>query len=259
MGRSSGRKLAPRSAARYDCRMNTPSLRSTLLIMLSALAACGDDGGGLVDARRTTDASGTTTDAPSSTVDAEGPAIDAETPPVDAPGLNDASVDAPIVPDAAVDAAISVDAGVDAPVGLAGEACAAPQAITLVGGAASISATTAGYTNDHQPGGCAGVNSAGPDRVHAISVPAGQRLTASVVPTAGTYDPGIFVIAAPAANCDTDPPVCLASNDAGGDGATDAITYNNTTAAAVDAFIIIDGFRLAGDAYTLNVAVAPIP
>ena len=45
---------------------------------LFALAACGDDGGGLVDARRTTDASGTTTDAPSSTVDAEGPAIDAE-------------------------------------------------------------------------------------------------------------------------------------------------------------------------------------
>jgi hypothetical protein len=159
----------------------------------------------------------------------------------------------------AIDAPNTIDAppDVDAPPPAAGEACSTADAITLVGGTATVNGTTLGGVDDHQPGGCAKVNSAGPDHAYSITIPAGQTLTATVNPTGAVYDPGIFLIAAPAANCDVDPPVCLASNDAGGDGADDAITFANPAGgAAVDAFIIIDGFRPDGDAYALTVTVA---
>lgn len=158
-----------------------------------------------------------------------------------------------------IDAPNTIDAppDIDAPPPAAGEACSTAEAITLVGGTATITNTTLGGTNDESPGECAGVNSEGPDDVFSITIPAGQTLTATVDPTSAAYDPGIFLIAAPASNCDVDPPVCLASNDAGGDGDNDAITFANPAGgAAVDAFIIIDGFRAEGDAYTLTVTVA---
>ncbi len=168
----------------------------------------------------------------------------------------------------AVDAAQTVDAAsdIDAPVSIdapngrpPGDLCSTAEPITLTGGAATITATSAApYANDYEPGVCAKVNSAGPDRVHSITVPNGQRLTATVDPTSATFDPGIFLIAAPG-GCDVMPIVCLAENDAGGDGQDDAITFTNTGAAPVDVFIMIDGFRMDGDAYTLTVNVAPAP
>jgi hypothetical protein len=160
-----------------------------------------------------------------------------------------------------IDAPSDIDGpNIDAPPAVAGDTCGSAEAVVLAGGTATITATTLGFANDHEPGECAGVNSAGPDRVHSINIPAGNRLTATVDPTAAGFDPGIFLIAAPAANCDVDPPVCLASNDTGGDGADDAITFDNPAGgAAVDAFIIIDGFREVGDAYTLTVTVAALP
>ncbi len=166
-----------------------------------------------------------------------------------------APVDATILDTPAIDGPTAVDA----PTAVAGDLCSSAEPITLTGGTATVTATTAApFTHNYQPGVCAKTNSGGNDRVHSITVPAGQRLTATVDPTATTFDPGIFVIAGPAASCDAMPIVCLASNDTGGDGANDAITYDNTTNAAVDVFIMIDGFRPDGDAYTLIVTVAPI-
>ncbi len=222
-------------------------MRTTLFavssILALAVAACGDDGNGGVtgDARPTTDA--TVVDAPE--IDAD---IDAAI---------DAAVDAPI--DAVIDAPIDavVDAPIDAPVGLAGDLCSNAEPVVLVGGAATITATTASpYMNNYRPGVCAQVNSNGPDRVHSITIPNGQRLTATVDPTSGTYDPGIFLIAGPASNCDASPIACLAANDSGANGQNDTITFDNTTGQDIDVLIIIDGYRLEGDAYTLFVTVS---
>jgi hypothetical protein len=202
------------------------NLRPVLLLAVTVLAAaCGgdDDGGGdPIDAART---DGAATDASS----LDGPSVDAPPTPIDAPLV-------------------------------AGEACASPEPVTLIAGLATITGTTLGGSNDHTPGDCQQVNSEGPDDVYSIAVPAGNTLTVTVDPTSGTYDPGVYLIAAPAANCDTEPAVCLASNDAGGDGANDAITFANPAGGqAVDAFIIVDGFRPEGDAYTLTISVLPTP
>lgn len=174
--------------------------------------------------------------------------------PIDAP-----ATDSPVETDAAIDAPDPIDAPIDAPPA-AGEACSTATPVTLVAGQAVITDTTLGGSNEHTPGDCAKVNSMGPDDVFSITIPAGNTLTATVDPTSTTYDPGIFLIAAPAANCDVEPAVCLASNDAGGDGANDAITFANPAGGqAVDAFILIDGFRPDGDAYTLTISVLPTP
>jgi len=198
------------------------NLRFPLFLAVSALAvACGgdDDGGTPIDSR-----------------------------PIDAPAIDSGDVDGP-----------NIDAPIDAPPAL-GEACGNPEPVTLVAGLATITGTTLGGSNEHTPGDCQQVNSMGPDDVYAINIPAGNTLNATVDPTSATYDPGIFLIAAPAANCDAEPAVCLASNDAGGDGANDAITFANPAGGqAVDAFIIIDGFRPDGDAYTLTISVLPTP
>lgn len=66
-------------------------------------------------------------------------------------------------------------------------------------------------------------------------------------------------VAGPAATCDASPIVCLTSNDDGGDGVTDTVTFTNSTAAARDVQVLIDGFRPAGDAYSLIVTLAATP
>jgi hypothetical protein len=159
-----------------------------------------------------------------------------------------------------IDGPAAADASVDAGAAVAGDLCSNAEPIMLTGGMATITATTAApYTHNYEPGVCAQVNSGGNDRVHSITVPNGERLAATVDPTSATFDPGIFVIAGPAANCDAVPIVCLTQNDNGGDGQDDAITFDNTGAAPVDVFIMIDGFRPDGEPYTLVVNVAPIP
>ncbi|HUQ01881.1 MAG TPA: hypothetical protein VM261_05260 [Kofleriaceae bacterium] len=173
------------------------------------------------------------------------------------------AIDAAIGTDAAVaiDAPMSnVDAGIDA-APLAGDLCTSAEPVTLTGGVGttSISATTAGYTNDYQPGVCTDTNSPGADRVYVVSVGPGNRLIATVTPTADTFDPGVFLVGAPAASCDAATITCLGAADSGGDGDEDTAIYKNTTNAAVDVYIIIDGFRAVGDAYTLGVTVGPTP
>lgn len=170
--------------------------------------------------------------------------------PVDA-----ARVDAPAV----IDAPLAIDSGGIDAAPVAGDLCSNAEPITLTLNMATITATTAApFTHNYEPGGCAMVNSMGPDRVHSLTVPASMRLTATVDPTSATFDPGIFLIAGPAASCDAMPIVCLTQNDNGGDGANDAITFDNTTGNPADVFIMIDGFRPDGDAYTLTVTVGPI-
>lgn len=166
------------------------------------------------------------------------PAIDGPTEPIDAPAPPDAADD----PDAT-------------PIPT-GESCSDPEPVVFVNNVAVIQGTTLDFANDHMTGDCASVDSGGPDRVYRITIPTNHRLTATVTPIAGTFDPGIFLLAAPAATCAVVPTVCLAFADQGGDGMTDTLQHINPIGGAnVDVFLIVDTFRPAGNAYTLNLAL----
>ncbi len=259
------------------------TIRGLLFVAATALAACGGDEDGFIDAPRIDAAidapdidaaiDAPDIDAPIDAPDIDAPDIDAPTdgmspdaaidaPSSDAP-MTDAAIDAPSIDapsiDAPIDAPPPIDAPIDAPPPLPGDICASAEPITLTGGMASVSATTLAYTSNYNVGTCTGFTSNGPDRVHSITIPAGQRLTVTVVPTAGSYDPGLSLVGGPAAQCDAVPLACLTASDAGGSGQNDTIAYNNTSANPLDVFIIVDGFQAAGDAYTLNVVVGAIP
>jgi hypothetical protein len=80
----------------------------------------------------------------------------------------------------------------------------------------------------------------GPERVFSITIPAGQRLTATAVRDTGSMaDPAINLIEAPASNC-TSTPTCLDSSDDDFDGAAaETVTYLNSTNAPKTVFIIV--------------------
>ena len=260
------------------------SLFPSLLVLSATLAACGDDGGSpAVDARVTDAVVRDTADVDATDVDAtsiDAPSIDAtdiDATDVDAAVTIDAgptpdaldvdggtTTDAAPTPDAAptTDAAVTPDAAptIDGGVVLAGETCQTAEVITApaVPGTVTVTGTTLGYTSNYNPA-CGGSNQAGPDRVHVITIPANTRLTATVDPTTATFDPGIHLVATPATNCDAASITCLTANDDGGDGANDAVTFDNNTGAPRDVLIIIDGFRPAGDAYSLIAAFSAIP
>lgn len=253
-------------------------LSSSLLVLSVTLAACGDDGGGTAIDARAADAVVRDT-ASIDTPDVDATSIDATE--VDATEIDATDVDAgPTVDAAATIDAIDVDGGttidatpttdaalpidgplpIDGGVTLAGETCQTAEVITApaVPGTVTVTATTAGYTSNYNPA-CGMSNQAGPDRVHVITIPGNTRLTATVDPTTATFDPGIHLIATPAANCDAAAITCLTANDNGGDGANDTITFDNTSASPRDVLIVIDTFRATGDAYSLIAAFSAIP
>ncbi|MBC7975706.1 MAG: hypothetical protein H7138_12070 [Myxococcales bacterium] len=145
-----------------------------------------------------------------------------------------------------------------------GEICQLAESVTLVGGVATISGTTAtaaNYTNNYvPPAACTDTfTQRGNDRVYQLTVPANQRLSATVTPTA--FDAGLYFIAAPAAMCDATPIACLAGHDRDLSGVAETVTYDNATAAPLDIFVVVDSFSTAtpGGAYSLAVTVAAIP
>ena len=139
----------------------------------------------------------------------------------------------------------------------AGDYCGNSAAPITVSGTTSAQ-TTVGYTNDYGFGtGCTGTS--GADRAHAVTVPAGQHLTATVHPTS-SWDPSINLVAGPAASCELLPRTCLVGSDSGGTMADDTIGYTNSTASAQTLFIIIDSFSSAQTGtYDLIVTIAAPP
>lgn len=119
-----------------------------------------------------------------------------------------------------------------------GESCDRPAALGLPG---SVIATTVGAANDVALR-CTGFGNPGPDRVYAVTVPAGQRLVASVTPTvldAGLlFDPSLSIVLGPAASCaSTDAGVCLAGGDERG---ADTVAWLNTSTSPEDVFLVVD-------------------
>jgi hypothetical protein len=179
--------------------------------------------------------------------DDDGVSVDAAVS-IDAPM---SSIDAPMTP---------VDAGPDA-APLVGDLCSSAETITLTGGVGmtTITATTAAYMGNYDPGACTDTSEDGPDRAYVVNVAAGNRIIATVTPTSDTFDPGIFLIGGPASSCDAATITCLAANDAGLDGDADTAIYRNTGTTAVDVYILVDGYAATGNAFTLDVNVGPIP
>lgn len=138
--------------------------------------------------------------------------------------------------------------------------------------------TTVGKTNNYDVGCLTGSNdSAGPDGVYSVNVPAGQRLEVAVAPTAASnlYDPAVYLIQAPASNCNAmsadggSDVMCLAYGDTGFAGTGEKASWTNNTGAAVDVFVVVDSYydmdRVGSDggvtatasgAATLDVALA---
>jgi hypothetical protein len=135
----------------------------------------------------------------------------------------------------------------DAPALIAGEVCQNAESIT----AGTINGTTVGYANDYGSGsGCSGVS--GADRLYRISVPAGQRLTATVTPVS-SWDPSINLMLS--AGCGS-PRVCVDGNDDGATGEPDTVSYTNTGASAVDVLVAVESYSSSqSGAFTLTTAL----
>lgn len=102
----------------------------------------------------------------------------------------------------------------------------------------------------------------GADRVYSISVPAGQRLTATATPASDAgLDILVNLVAGPAAACAANPMVCLDGADSNGNGRAESTSYLNTGTAAQDVFVIVGNFDVtAADtnfSLTTTVAVPP--
>ncbi len=99
----------------------------------------------------------------------------------------------------------------------------------------------------------------GPDRVYAVTVQPGMRLTALASST--TANLAISIVDGPAAACLASPVVCAVSTDANGTGVAETVKFDNTTAAATTVFVIIDrtSGTLATDTFDLGISMTTAP
>ena len=93
-------------------------------------------------------------------------------------------------------------------------------------------------------------------RTNAIAVPAGNELTALVMPEAG-YDPSVYVVRGPATSGEQHPLPCVAGSDRGGRSEPETLTYTNTGTADETVFLIVDSYAPAdaGGAFAFHTSV----
>lgn len=126
-----------------------------------------------------------------------------------------------------------------------GDTCELAQTITP----GTVTGNTTGLAGNYDPG-C--IDAPGPDTVYQISVPPGQRLSATATPEVATsgnqFDLAIYLINTPASNC-TNPDggtalACVGSSDHSSPlyDAAETATYFNSGTSPVDVFIVIDSF-----------------
>lgn len=125
----------------------------------------------------------------------------------------------------------------------------------------SLTGTLTGYSGDYGFGtNCR--RSDGPDRTYALSVPAGQRLTAIAAPANdGGFDVTVNLISGPAASCGVSPLVCLAGSDALAVGGTERVDYLNRGTTAQDVFVVVGSYdptdTVTDFSLTTSVAMPP--
>ncbi len=144
-----------------------------------------------------------------------------------------------------------------------GELCSNAQVLTS--GTPLTDQSLIGYANDYASvTSCSG--GAGPDRVYKITVPAGERLTATVTPTipdgGSTWDPSINLMSA--TQCAATTRTCLAGSDSGFSGQADSAAWTNTGSAPVDVFVVVETYSSTDPAagatrsFTISATTAPV-
>ena len=138
-----------------------------------------------------------------------------------------------------------------------GDTCgnAVPVTITGTTATAMSSETLTGYAQDLPAGtGCGTSN--GPDHLYKIDIPAGQRLSATVTPSA--FDAVLAI--QPDASCASASRTCLVKADAGGSGVAETITYANTGSSTLTVDLVVASYSSTtfGN-YSLSAALQPLP
>ena len=136
-----------------------------------------------------------------------------------------------------------------------GDTC--QSAPTLVAGT-TYSGSTASFANNYGQGtGC--VSTGGPDGAYIVDVPAGQRVRVTVTP-ATQWNPSVSIVAGPAANCDANPRVCLASRDSAGPGGPESVSWVNTASGPQSVYVIVDSsVANQGGAFTIQALTEVAP
>jgi hypothetical protein len=182
-------------------------------------AACGDDDGGAADG---SSADARVTDArPDAAPSSDGTAADAS-----GPDVTPAS----------------------------GDVCATAEAITA---GTLTGQTTVGYLDDYDGSDCTGYTNSGPDRAYAIAVPAGQVLTARVLP-AETMDAVVYLVGS-LSDCGAPEPACADWGDYGSDGDPELAQVRNDGATELTVYVIVDSYTDVGDTFTLETSLATPP
>ncbi|HEY8428169.1 MAG TPA: hypothetical protein VIL20_07335, partial [Sandaracinaceae bacterium] len=132
-----------------------------------------------------------------------------------------------------------------------GEICANAIPVTASG---TFTGTTVGAGNRYDlsaTGSCTGDGTPGPDIVYAVTLAAGQTLTATLTPDA-SFDPALYVVT----DCSMAEATCQDGSDIPLDGVDETVSYTATSAQTV--YLIVDSWDLSvAGAYTLDVALSP--
>lgn len=109
------------------------------------------------------------------------------------------------------------------------------------------------FNNDHnagQLGDCTGFGTPGLDVVYAVTLGAGETISADVIGV-GNTDVAVYLLD----HCPVDPndaTACVVGADQGNRGQRDVITFTNVTAADQDLFLVVDSFFGEGFSWNLD-------
>lgn len=114
----------------------------------------------------------------------------------------------------------------------------------------------AGYAVDYSQPTAANAceDSSGPDRVYAVTVPARQRLVATVTPASG-LDPVINLLNGTASVCAAMPRVCSASADNSGSGGTEIGVWDNASTSPQNVFVVVSSYQAGSSTGTFSLGV----
>ena len=138
---------------------------------------------------------------------------------------------------------------------LAGDTCDTAPLLTLP---FTVSQSLVGYGNDFITASTTCSQTQGIDRMTAVTVPNGLRLTATVTPSVATFDPVLAFVLGPASACAGASAVCAATMDTGNTNEAETLGWTNNTGSSQTVFIIVGDYTSTGldGAYTLAASVA---
>jgi cysteine-rich repeat protein len=128
-----------------------------------------------------------------------------------------------------------------------GEICSNPFTIS---GSGTLTGTLDGFANQYNPtsDGCTGYGEPGEDVAYAVSLTAGQSLSATLTPNDG-QDLALYLVT----SCENAANACLAGADDGYGG--DPETLMHTAAADEQLYLIVDSYHSVSGAYTLDFTI----